>query len=198
MGGGVVGVATAWYLSQAGCEVTVIDRQNSVALETSFANCGEISPGYSTPWAAPGIPQKALKWLFTRHAPLKFNFDWSFFQLQFLRLILANCNSQAYVINKKHMITLAEYSRSKFSELRQQTGINYEDRQLGTLQIFRQQAQFDAIGKDIEILKDPTNGSPLVKLSIKAQKLAISKNIKEIKVSISHEDTMAMAVAIAC
>ena len=51
--------------------------------------------------------------------------------------------------------------------------------------------------QDIEIFKDPANGSPLVKLSIKAQKLAISKNIKEIKVSISHEDTMVMAVAIA-
>lgn len=52
--------------------------------------------------------------------------------------------------------------------------------------------------QDIEIFKDPTNGSPQVKLSIKAQKLAISKNIKDIKVSISHEDTMVMAVAIAC
>jgi len=64
LGSGVIGVTTAWYLAKAGHEVTVLDRQSGAALETSFANAGEVSPGYSSPWAAPGIPQKALKWLF--------------------------------------------------------------------------------------------------------------------------------------
>ena len=68
MGGGVIGVTTAWYLAEAGCAVTVIERQNETALETSFANCGQISPGYATPWAAPGIPLKGLKWLFQADA----------------------------------------------------------------------------------------------------------------------------------
>lgn len=69
LGAGVIGVTTAHYLAKAGHEVTVIDRQSGPALETSFANAGEISPGYSSPWAAPGIPAKAVKWLFMRHAP---------------------------------------------------------------------------------------------------------------------------------
>ena len=64
LGSGVIGTTTAWYLAQRGAQVTVIDRQPDAALETSFANAGQVSPGYSTPWAAPGIPLKALKWLF--------------------------------------------------------------------------------------------------------------------------------------
>src|SRR6185369_2580326 len=62
LGGGVIGVSTAYYLAGAGHQVTVIERQPGVGLETSFANAGEISPGYSSPWAAPGLPLKALKW----------------------------------------------------------------------------------------------------------------------------------------
>mgnify|MGYP003597491198 CR=1 FL=1 len=70
LGAGVIGTTTAWYLAQHGARVTVLERQPGAALETSYANAGQVSPGYSTPWAAPGIPLKALKWLFQRHAPL--------------------------------------------------------------------------------------------------------------------------------
>jgi glycine/D-amino acid oxidase-like deaminating enzyme len=68
--GGGIGVTTAYYLARAGADVTVLERESGVALETSFANAGQVSPGYSTPWAAPGIPLKAVKWMFQKHAPL--------------------------------------------------------------------------------------------------------------------------------
>ena len=64
LGSGVIGVTSAYYLAKKGFEVTVIDRQPTVGMETSFANAGQISPGYSAPWAAPGVPLKAVKWLF--------------------------------------------------------------------------------------------------------------------------------------
>ena len=70
LGSGVIGVSTAYYLAQAGHQVAVIDRRAGAGLETSFANAGEISPGYSAPWAAPGLPLKAIKWLFMHHRPL--------------------------------------------------------------------------------------------------------------------------------
>ena len=70
LGSGVIGVTTAWQLSQAGHEVVVVDRETGPALQTSFANAGQVSPGYSAPWAAPSIPVKAMKWLLMRHAPL--------------------------------------------------------------------------------------------------------------------------------
>ena len=71
LGGGVIGVTSAYYLAKAVHEVEVIERQPGVALETSFANAGEVSPGYASPWAAPGIPQKAIKWLMMKHPPLR-------------------------------------------------------------------------------------------------------------------------------
>ena len=89
LGSGVIGTTTAWYLAERGHEVTVVDRQPGAALETSYANAGQVSPGYSTPWAAPGIPLKAVKWLFQRHAPLAIRPDGTLFQLRWLALMLA-------------------------------------------------------------------------------------------------------------
>ena len=70
LGSGVIGVTSAYFLARAGHEVEVLERQSAPAMETSFANAGEISPGYASPWAGPGMPVKALKWLFMKHAPL--------------------------------------------------------------------------------------------------------------------------------
>ena len=77
LGSGVIGVTSAYYLAKQGAEVTVLDRQAGPAEETSFGNAGQISPGYSTPWAAPGIPFKAVKWMFQHHAPLAINIFFS-------------------------------------------------------------------------------------------------------------------------
>jgi len=154
LGSGVVGVTTAYYLARAGHDVTVIDRQPGPALETSFANAGQISPGYASPWAAPGIPLKAFKWLFQRHAPLAIQPDGSLFQLQWMWEMFKNCDTDRYAVNKERMVRLAEYSRDCIRALRAETGIAYEGRQQGTLQLFRTQAQFDGAAKDIEVLKE--------------------------------------------
>ena len=152
LGSGVVGVTSAYYLAKKGFTVTVIDRQPAVGMETSFANAGQISPGYSAPWAAPGVPMKALKWLFQRHAPLAFKPDFSLWQLQWTLKLLRNCTAARYDINKERMVRLAEYSRDCIGELRSETGIAYEGRTQGTLQVFRTQKQLDAEAKDIKVL----------------------------------------------
>ncbi len=154
LGGGVIGVSTAYYLARAGAEVQVVDRQPGVALETSFANAGQISPGYSTPWAAPGIPLKAVKWLFQRHAPLALRADGSLFQLQWMASMLRNCTAGRYAVNKERMMRVAEYSRHCLQQMRADTGIAYEQRAAGTLQLFRTQAQLDAVARDIEVLRE--------------------------------------------
>ena len=82
LGAGVVGITTAYYLAKRGCEVTVIERQPKAGIETSFANAGQISPGYATPWAAPGVPLNAIKWMFQKHAPLAIRPDGTLFQVQ--------------------------------------------------------------------------------------------------------------------
>ncbi|MGF6608634.1 D-amino-acid dehydrogenase [Paraburkholderia sp. WSM4175] len=153
-GSGVVGVTSAYYLARAGHEVTVIDREAGPALETSFANAGQISPGYASPWAAPGVPLKAVKWMFQKHAPLAIRLDGTAFQLQWMWQMLQNCTAPRYAVNKGRMVRLAEYSRDCLQALRADTGIQYEGRTGGTLQVFRTQQQFDGAAKDIAVLQE--------------------------------------------
>ena len=154
LGSGVIGVTSAYYLARAGHEVTVIDRFSGAAQDTSFANAGQISPGYASPWAAPGIPLKALKWMLQKHAPLSITPDGTAFQLSWMWQMLRNCNAASYAVNKERMVRLAEYSRDCFKTLRTETDIAYEGRQQGTLQIFRTQQQLDEAAKDIQVLKE--------------------------------------------
>ncbi|MBA4175134.1 MAG: D-amino acid dehydrogenase small subunit [Leptothrix sp. (in: Bacteria)] len=153
LGGGVIGVATAYYLARAGHEVEVVDRQGGPALETSFANAGEVSPGYSSPWAGPGVPVKAIKWMLMQHSPLVI---WPLLDPAMWRwgaMMLANCTAKAYALNKSRMVPLAEYSRDCLKALRAETGIGYDERTQGTLQLFRTQKQLDGIAGDVAVLK---------------------------------------------
>ena len=153
LGSGVIGTCVAYYLARDGHEVQVLDRQSGPALETSFANAGEVSPGYSAPWAGPGVPIKAIKWMLMRHSPLVI---WPLLDPAMWRwgaAMLANCTVRAYALNKSRMVPIAEFSRDCLKALRADTGIAYDDRALGTLQLFRTQAQLDGTAKDIEVLK---------------------------------------------
>src|SRR5258706_5111258 len=144
VGSGVVGVSSAYYLRQAGHDVTVLERESGAALGTSFANAGQISPGYAAPWAAPGVPLKAIKWIFQKHAPLTIKLDGSLFQLRWMMRMVSQCNPKSYAVNKARMVRLSEYSRDCLRTLRAETGIEYEGRLLGTLQIFRTEKQMEA------------------------------------------------------
>ena len=153
LGSGVVGTSVAYYLARAGHEVEVVDRQPGPALETSYANAGEISPGYSSPWAGPGVPVKAVKWLLMHHSPLVVSaladpamWRWGF-------AMLRNCTAAAYALNKSRMVPIAEYSRDCLKALRAETGLGYDDRAQGTLQLFRTSKQLDAIAGDVAVLK---------------------------------------------
>lgn len=153
LGGGVIGVATAYYLARAGHEVEVVDRQSGPALETSYANAGEVSPGYSAPWAGPGVPVKAIRWMLMQHSPLVI---WPLLDPAMWRwgaMMLANCTAKAYALNKSRMVPLAEYSRDCLKALRAETGIRYDERAQGTLQLFRTHRQLDGIGGDVAVLQ---------------------------------------------
>ena len=153
LGSGVIGVTSAYYLARAGHEVTVVDRQPEPALETSFANAGEVSPGYSSPWAGPGVPVKAVKWLLMKHGPLVIRPKLDPVMWVWLTKMLRNCTSARYAINKSRMIPIAEYSRDCLRDLRRDIGIQYDERAQGTLQLFRYQAQLDGTAEDIAVLK---------------------------------------------
>lgn len=153
LGAGVVGVTTAYFLARAGHEVTVVERQPGAAMETSFGNAGEISPGYSTPWPAPGIPVKAVRWMLMKHGPLSImpQMDWR--QWWWMLRMVGNCTAAAYNRNKSRMVPIAEYSRDVLKALREETGILYDARAQGTIELFRTQKQVDGIGKDLDVLR---------------------------------------------
>jgi D-amino-acid dehydrogenase len=152
LGSGVIGTATAYYLAQQGHEVTVVDRQPAAALETSYANAGEVSPGYSAPWAGPGVPLKAIKWLMMRHSPLAITPSADPHMWRWVFQMLMNCTTARYEINKSRMLRLAQYSRECMIDLRAATGISYDERTQGTMQLFRNQKQLDASAGDTAIL----------------------------------------------
>ncbi|MGB1296747.1 MAG: D-amino acid dehydrogenase [Psychrobium sp.] len=153
LGSGVIGLTSAWYLAQAGCEVTVIDRQAKSGQETSFANAGQISYGYSSPWAAPGVPLKALKWMLSKHSPLVINPKFSLSQIGWMWQLLRNCSHTNYQRNKSRMLMLANYSQQALIDLREQLPLAYQGRQQGTLQLLRTQHQIESLAKDIALLK---------------------------------------------
>ena len=153
LGCGVIGTTAAYYLAKAGHEVTVLERQSGPALETSYANAGEVSPGYSAPWAGPGVPVKAVKWLLMHHSPLVIKPMLDAAMWRWGLAMLRNCTEARYRVNKARMVRLAEYSRDCLKQLRADTGIRYDERMQGTLQLFRTHKQLDGTAKDVEILQ---------------------------------------------
>ena len=154
MGAGVIGVSTAYELVKAGCDVSVVDRQPAAGLETSFANAGEISPGYASPWAGPGVPLKAVQWMLDKHGPLVVHPRLDPLMWRWMLQTLFNCTSRRYALNKSRMVPIAEYSRDCLRQLRADTGISYDHRSQGTLQLFRKQSQLDSVDKDITVLRE--------------------------------------------
>ncbi len=152
VGGGVIGVTTAYYLAEAGHEVVVYDRQKGPAQETSYANSGEISSGCASPLAAPGVPLKALKWMAMKDGPFSFRPKFDPKMWMWLARMLRNCTAERYEANKSLMVPLAEYSRDMLRVLREGTDIAYDELSHGTLQLFRTQEQLDGIAADVAVL----------------------------------------------
>jgi D-amino-acid dehydrogenase len=110
LGGGVIGVTTAYYLQQSGHEVVVFDRRGAVGLETSFASGGQVSWGYAGPWAAPSVPVEALGWFFARHTPVVLRPRLDPALWRWLGSFLRNCTARRYAINKSQIVRLAQFS----------------------------------------------------------------------------------------
>ncbi|MDB5804607.1 MAG: amino acid dehydrogenase [Betaproteobacteria bacterium] len=147
LGAGVAGIATAYYLREAGHEVTVVDRQPAPALETSYANAGHVCPSYATPWAAPGMRWKSAKWSMQAwlgiETALKFTPRLDARQWNWLKRFLGECDARRYAINKARMGRIARYSHAQLKALRERLAIDYEQTTVGNLQVFRDQAGVD-------------------------------------------------------
>ena len=147
VGAGIIGTSTAWYLAERGHQVTVVERQADAAMETSFANAGQISVSHCEPWANRDAPLKALKWMFSKEAPLLFRPQWplgeGWQQYRWSLRFLAECNDAAFHRNVGHIVALGVYSHVALKELVAQTGIDYHRLERGISHFFATQAAFD-------------------------------------------------------
>jgi D-amino-acid dehydrogenase len=142
LGAGIIGTTSAWYLAKQGFEVTVIDRQPGAGLETSFANGSQISVSQSEPWAAPGAPFKVMKWLMKDDAPLLFRPKLEWHQLSWGLRFMIECLPWRFRHNIREMVNLGLYSRQSLQELRQETGIQYDQLTKGVLQFYTSKEDF--------------------------------------------------------
>ena len=143
LGAGAVGVATAWYLSKAGHDVTVVERQDAAALETSWGNGGVIHASEVEPWSQPGMPLKIMKWLGKENAPLLLRYGaiphmwrWGF---AFAR----NCTPEKFAANSRANLDLALYSLRSLQEIGAENGIEYDRATKGVLKIYRSKESLD-------------------------------------------------------
>ncbi|OAI50569.1 amino acid dehydrogenase [Betaproteobacteria bacterium SCGC AG-212-J23] len=154
LGAGVIGVTSAWYLAEAGHEVTVVDRRAQPALETSFANGGQISAGHAEPWAKPAALPKILKWLGHEDAPLLFRprLDWAQWRwgLGFLR----ECVPGRFERNSRALAGLAAYSRECLQALRRSTGIRYDELTRGILQFATRKADLETLKQQAAAMRE--------------------------------------------
>lgn len=158
LGAGIIGISTAWHLLELGHEVTVVDRQPDAALETSFANAGQISVSYCEPWANKDAPLKALKWMFSKEAPLlfrpqlptfgptaKFGGGWQ--QWRWGMQFLGQCNDAAFERNVQQIVALGAYSHLALKDIVNATGIEFNRLEQGIAHYFTDQHALDAAGE---------------------------------------------------
>ena len=179
LGSGVIGVTSAWYLVRAGHEVTVIDRRSGAALETSYANGGQVSWGSGNPWAAPGIPLTALKWLFRQHSPLVLRPRFDPAMWAWLFRMLGNCTQTRYRINKERQLRLARYSHQCLIDLRRESALHYDESTRGTLVLYRRESDLEAARREVEHLG----------------KLGVAQQLLDSSACVRHEPALTHAAA---
>jgi D-amino-acid dehydrogenase len=182
LGAGVVGTACAYYLSKAGHEVTVIDRQPGPARETSFGNAGGVCPGFAGPWAAPGMPFKVVRWLFEKHAPLVLRPQLDVRQWKWLAAFVANCTVERFAVNKARMQRIAHYSKACLVALRHETGIAYDNGSGGVLQVFQTDEELDGAARAAKVLASFNVAHRIV---TSAEAIAIEPALAKASVSLS-------------
>lgn len=159
MGGGIIGITTAWYLTQEGHQVTVLERREDTGLETSFQNGALLAPGHSQAWASPAAPKTLIKSLFQDDPVLRFRIrtepEFWRWGVEFLR----NCTAERYRQNTLRIMRVMKYGVEQLRVLRDKTGIEYDGNDKGILYLFRTQQTLEHGVASWNLLKE--HGLPL-------------------------------------
>jgi len=154
LGGGVIGVTTAYELLQDGHQVTLIERAADVALGTSFANAGMVAPGHAFAWASPKVPKILLRSLWRNDQAFRFRFhaDPAFWRwsLRFLR----ECTAERARLNTQRKHRLCSYSQAVLREIAADTQVAFDGAETGLLYFHRSQETLDRGVRNMAILRD--------------------------------------------
>ena len=168
VGAGVIGVTTAYELACDGHEVIVFERNTSIAVESSFANAGIIAPGYAAPWAAPGMPFKVFKHLFSRHAPVKIKLPLRGAELSWLLQAWRACKLDTYVTSRSSMQALASYSRDRLHAITADLSLEFE-RNDGLMVLLRSAKDIALMQPNLQVLSE--TGVPFKELTAEEARL---------------------------
>lgn len=159
LGGGVIGVTTAYYLAQEGHDVVVVEKCDRLGTDATGGNAGLIAPGHSFAWASPAAPRMLLASLRGEATAIRVKprldaklVSWG---LQFLR----ECTPTRAEANTLVKLQLCLYSQGQLDELAGAEGINYEQVQKGAAYLYRTQQELEAGVKKMDLLR--RNGVPM-------------------------------------
>ena len=154
LGGGVIGVTSAWFLRRNGCRVTLIERQLATGLGTSFANGGLVTPSMSEPWASPDIPMLMLKWIGRETSPFLVRLravpglaSWG---IKFL----AQCKEERWRRNTRNVLRLCTFSHECLHALGRETNVDYQSNPRGALRLIRDQLSLEKSNRTAEMLRN--------------------------------------------
>lgn len=145
IGSGLIGVSTAYFLSQNDHDVHVFDRKEGAGMDTSFANGGMLTPSQAEPWNQPGIFWKALSWLGDENSPFLVRPGAVFSILGWSLGFIRNSSSRRFYANMHKNARLASYSIQTLREIRQKHDLHYDENTRGTLKIFTDQKSYDEL-----------------------------------------------------
>jgi D-amino-acid dehydrogenase len=152
LGAGVIGTATAYFLTRQGFSVTVIEREDGAGQITSFANGGLITPSMADPWAAPGMAWKLLSWIGREDSPFLLRPQHIPELMSWGTRFLLNCRISVWQRNTAIILRLAEYSQNMLQELTGETGLAYDLAERGTLRLFRDELSMENARRGAELL----------------------------------------------
>jgi D-amino-acid dehydrogenase len=153
IGAGIIGVTTAFELAGDGHEVTVLERRGAAAEEASFANGGIVAAGDVAAWAAPGLPNKVMQHLFSRHAPFKVGLPLSGHELAWIWKWHRACKLETYLANRAHLLGLALCSRERLHQISAELKLEYE-RSEGYMVLLRSEQDNKAVQPALQVLRD--------------------------------------------
>jgi D-amino-acid dehydrogenase len=170
LGSGIIGTASAWFLSKSGHEVVVLERQPGVAQETSFANGCQISVSHAEPWANPAAPAKILKWLGKEDAPLLFRLRPEWLQWKWGMQFLRECTPARTAHNIRQIVAIAEYSRQTLQIVRAEAGLDYDHLTRGILHFYTDSKEFEhslkvaRLMRELGCPRESINASEVIKI----------------------------------